>query len=70
MNCPDCGKGSDVIDTRAILDGRVKRRRRCLNEHRFTTYETATASPLYMDAGFVEEFMGLVWRHWRRDDER
>ncbi len=38
MKCPTCGKGSDVIDSRQTLAG-VRRRRECLNEHRFTTIE-------------------------------
>lgn len=38
MNCPDCGKQSDVIDTRPV-PGFIRRRRECLNYHRFTTVE-------------------------------
>lgn len=42
MNCPTCGKGSNVIDSRAVPNG-VRRRRECLNEHRFTTIEQVPA---------------------------
>jgi len=38
MNCPTCNKGSEVIDSRLIPNG-VRRRRQCLNGHRFTTIE-------------------------------
>lgn len=38
MKCPQCGKASDVIDSRITATG-VRRRRLCLNEHRFTTRE-------------------------------
>lgn len=36
--CPQCGKASEVIDTR-VIGTRVRRRPRCLNEHRFSTFE-------------------------------
>jgi transcriptional repressor NrdR len=42
MRCPKCGHGNDkVIDSRAVREGAVIRRRRtCLQcGHRFTTYE-------------------------------
>ena len=38
MNCPTCNKGTEVIDSRLIPNG-VRRRRQCLNDHRFTTIE-------------------------------
>lgn len=38
MICPTCGKSSDVIDSR-ISGVTVRRRRECLNLHRFTTTE-------------------------------
>jgi len=41
MNCPDCGKPSDVIDTRPTPWGSLRRRRRCFNDHVFTTTEIA-----------------------------
>lgn len=38
--CPVCnGRLSDVIDTRPVSDGMVRRRRACACGHRFTTYE-------------------------------
>lgn len=44
--CPDCGKPTGVIDSRARCDSNgpmIARRRKCPNGHRFTTYElTAT----------------------------
>lgn len=39
MNCPDCGKPSDVIDNRPTRWGSLRRRRRCYNDHLFTTTE-------------------------------
>lgn len=39
MKCPECGKPTDVIDTRSRGDGGVRRRRRCFNQHKFTTIE-------------------------------
>ena len=47
MNCPQCGKGSDVVDSRIVPDG-VRRRRICLNEHRFTTYEVSMEEVLLL----------------------
>lgn len=44
MNCPECGKGTEVLDSRVTALS-VRRRRRCLNEHRFTTYESLERSP-------------------------
>lgn len=38
MICPECGSVSGVVETRTII-GALKRRRRCVNGHRFTTYE-------------------------------
>ncbi|MET1084828.1 MAG: hypothetical protein ABWY12_17555 [Burkholderiales bacterium] len=43
MNCPTCNKGSEVIDSRLIANG-VRRRRQCLNDHRFTTIEQVPVS--------------------------
>lgn len=45
MRCPECGKPSDVIDSRIRKDGKVTRRRRCFNDHRFSTLESAHPSP-------------------------
>lgn len=37
--CPDCGSTlSEVMETRTLLN-QIRRRRRCFNEHLFTTYE-------------------------------
>ena len=44
MLCPECGKDSMVIDSRATPNGSVRRRRRCLDKKcaiRWTTYETS-----------------------------
>ena len=39
MDCPYCGSGTRVIDSRPISDG-IRRRRECSAEkHRFTTHE-------------------------------
>ncbi len=43
MNCPTCNKGTEVIDSRLIPNG-VRRRRQCLNDHRFTTIEQLPVS--------------------------
>ena len=40
MECPTCGGGTRVVDSRATEDGAIRRRRECSRcEHRFTTYE-------------------------------
>lgn len=39
--CPECGKWTEVIETRAY-ENHVKRRRECGNGHRFTTQEIHT----------------------------
>lgn len=40
MNCPECGQATEVIVT-ASYPLHIRRRRRCLNEHRFNTTEVA-----------------------------
>ena len=39
MNCPKCGKYTEVLETRDNTKG-VRRRYECANLHRFTTQET------------------------------
>ena len=39
MNCPKCGKHTEVLETRENPKG-VRRRYECANLHRFTTQET------------------------------
>ena len=40
MNCPKCGSGTKVIETRAADENQIRRRRQCLFcGSRFTTYE-------------------------------
>lgn len=39
MRCPQCGSTTQVYDSRPTVDGSVHRRRRCENEHRFSTRE-------------------------------
>ena len=40
MNCPKCGSGTRVIETRHLPENQVRRRRECLFcGSRFTTYE-------------------------------
>ena len=38
MTCPECGKYTEVLETRANPDG-MRRRYKCANLHRFTTQE-------------------------------
>lgn len=38
MTCPECGKYTAVLETRANPDG-MRRRYECANLHRFTTQE-------------------------------
>ena len=38
MNCPECGKYTEVLETRDNPKG-VRRRYECANLHRFTTQE-------------------------------
>ena len=38
MICNVCGEEAEVIDSR-IVSNYVRRRRKCRNNHRFTTYE-------------------------------
>ena len=39
MTCPECGKYTEVLETRANPDG-MRRRYECANLHRFTTQES------------------------------
>lgn len=74
MACPDCSApGASVVDSRNAGPQVVRRRRRCANGHRFTTYEVPqtyllrellvsvrtrwTATGLHLQAA--------VGRHWR-----
>jgi transcriptional repressor NrdR len=46
--CPECRTEtpSIILDSRQSRDGRkIRRRRECLNKHRFTTYETEEREP-------------------------
>ena len=38
MTCPECGKYTKILETRANPDG-MRRRYECANLHRFTTQE-------------------------------
>jgi transcriptional regulator NrdR family protein len=49
FRCPTCSSMTGVIDSRPIGHGKNKpdawrRRRQCLNGHRFTTYEVPATS--------------------------
>ncbi len=44
MNCPRCGAASNVLDTRAWDFGTTRRRRECMNLHKFTTVEIPAAA--------------------------
>lgn len=60
MACPICGKILRIIDSRPIGE-RVRRRRRCPQNHRFTTYEEIkikTLLPRWIK--FAREFNGLT----------
>lgn len=52
MRCPTCGADSGVSETRETVSG-MRRRRRCVNGHRFTTYEIIAADPAAMRDGRV-----------------
>lgn len=39
MNCPRCGATSGVVETRVMTSLTTRRRRECVNGHRFTTIE-------------------------------
>jgi transcriptional regulator NrdR family protein len=43
VNCPHCGTFADVLSTRKSGDAMI-RRRRCQNEHRFSTYERVSGT--------------------------
>lgn len=43
MRCPQCGKPSEVLETR-IRSEYVYRRYECFNNHRFTTREVVVPS--------------------------
>lgn len=45
MACPECGvRNTRVSDMRPSDHNQIRRRRICLNGHRFTTYENADGS--------------------------
>ncbi len=60
MKCPKCGAWSSVLETRPIRGGLfLVRRRRCANEHRFTTHEvTAPQWAELQEAGAVPQKRG------------
>jgi transcriptional regulator NrdR family protein len=42
--CPECKQPSFIIETRAAHDS-LRRRRKCVNNHRFSTLEVAADTP-------------------------
>lgn len=45
MNCPVCGKRSQVVDSRTTVNGTTRRRRHCPKcDRKFTTYEALAAA--------------------------
>lgn len=50
MNCAQCDKATQVLDTRTFAEGKaVKRRRECLFcSHRFSTYEYSSENEVIM----------------------
>lgn len=44
MRCPTCGADSGVTETRETANG-LRRRRRCVVGHRFTTHELVVIDP-------------------------
>ena len=43
MRCPRCKSDSEVVDSRPTSDGFIRRRRLCVNGHRFKTWESTFA---------------------------
>lgn len=43
MMCPKCGAWSEVAETRKQIDLIIRRRRKCANNHSFTTFEVYPA---------------------------
>lgn len=39
MNCIECGRSTEVIDSRQNPEGLIRRRRACARGHRFSTTE-------------------------------
>lgn len=39
MKCPECGRYTEVLETRKRQDGSKYRRYQCANMHRFSTFE-------------------------------
>jgi len=50
MNCPECGKGTRILEKR---DDR--RRRQCLNGHRFTTKDIDGKEVIFVPKRNVQE---------------
>lgn len=71
MNCPECGADTQVIDSR-ISEGKsgnclgphnmqsVRRRRRCPNGHRFSTYESPVDEGWAVQVDYLESRLDVV----------
>jgi hypothetical protein len=46
--CPDCGQSTSVVDTRSF-QGKLRRRRKCKNNHQFKTIEIDHKVPDKLD---------------------
>lgn len=64
--CPECSTKTRVIEKRNPADGRIRRRRQCLNDHVFTTKETEGVEqivPKRKTSKDSQEFtLSNVWR--------
>ena len=72
MGCPVCGVGDcRVVDSRLTVHGEIRRRRKCGNSHRFTTYETILADhvqddPMLIALDELDRVFSDSIRHLRR----
>ena len=69
MICPECGGSTHVVETRDKSDGRVRRRRECLDcGAHFTTTEAANTKnyvkPKYPTRESIERFLDVALKRY------
>lgn len=69
MKCPVCGVWSEVLDTRAGAQDKIRRRRRCANSHVFPTLEIHATM---VNPGAIKRAWHTITarrERWKRDQQ-
>ena len=66
MKCPECGRGSRVLNTR-YSKGVTVRYRRCVNDHRFQTEEKVKGEKEGLSTDEMIRAMWEMSQGWRKE---